>query len=116
MGGHIPHGTITFDKKPVDNTNSFDETTGHFKAPIDGTYVFFVNTNADTIAGICVYVNDVIEKYFYDGEDFSGDLRQLNFFFEVVLHKEDQTWLFNDIENTIHVDYYHSITFLGYLM
>ena len=116
-GNYIPTGTITFDQKPFDNTNSFDETTGHFEAPIEGTYVFFVNAHVQkgTYSSIRVYVNGVYVKNFFDDED-AGKRRQLNLFFEVFLKKSDILYLHSDSFESIYIDTYHSVTFLGYLM
>ena len=127
VGVYIPAGTITFDDKPVDNTNSFDETKGSFEAPIEGTYVFFVNayvgitSDIHPTSGIRVNVNDyengkwkkVME--FPDDED-AGKRRQLTFFFEVFLKKQDKLSVGNDFSETIYLSRLHSITFLGYLM
>ena len=116
-GNYIPTGTITFDEKAADITNSFDETKGHFEAPIEGTYVFFVNAHVykGTYSAISVNVNGVYVKYFDDGED-AGNARQINFFFEVFLKKSDILYLYNYYAETIRVDTSRSVTFLGYLM
>ena len=116
-GSYIPRGAITFDQKQVDITNSLDETTGHFEAPIEGTYVFFVNAwvNQGRNSRITVYVNGVKVKDFYDSED-AGLHREMSFFFEVFLKKSDILYLNNPYTETLYIDTYNSITFLGYLM
>ena len=116
-GNYIPTGTITFDKKPIDNTNSFDETKGSFEAPIEGTYVFFVNAHVGKgmASAIGVYVNGAHVKDFYDSED-AGNAREMNFFLKVVLKKSDILYLNNYYAETIFVDSIRPLTFLGYLM
>ena len=116
-GNYIPTGTITFDQKPIDNTNSFDETTGIFETPVEGTYIFFVNAWAQkgTDSDIRVHVNGDVVLHFYDGEDI-GYQRQFNFFFEVILKKSDQLYLYNRNAATIYASNVHPLTFLGYLM
>ena len=101
----------------MDNTNSFDETKGHFEAPIEGTYVFFVNAyvGGGIISGIRVYVNGAEVKYFDDREG-AGNAREMNFFFEVKLKKSDILYLDNVYADTIYVRNDLPITFLGYLM
>ena len=117
VGVYIPAGTITFDDKPVDNTNSFDETKGSFEAPIEGTYVFFVNAHVGQgmASAIGVYVNGAHVKDFYDSED-AGNAREMNFFLKVVLKKSDILYLNNYYAETIFVDSIRPLTFLGYLM
>ena len=117
VGVYIPAGTITFDDKPVDNANSFDETKGSFEAPMEGTYVFFVNAHVGQgmASAIGVYVNGAHVKDFYDSED-AGNAREMSFFFEVKLKKSDILYLHNDNAETILVNPLHSVTFLGYLM
>ena len=113
----IPKGTITFDQKPIDNTNSFDAATGHFKAPVQGSYVFFVNAwvRQNTQSEIVVYVNGDSVKYFGDYNTV-GDYRQLNFFLAYELQKDDEVWLKNNYADSIYASIYHPTTFLGYLM
>ena len=118
----IPTGTITFDEKRIDNTNSFNETTGIFTAPTEGTYVFFVNAFVNTYSpepnsesGINVYMNGHAIKYFFDDED-AGNRRQLNFFFQYHMYKNNQLWMKNLHGDNIFVGYLNPLTLLGFLM
>ena len=64
---------------------------------------------------IAAAVNGDVVLHFYDGEDI-GYQRQFNFFFEVILKKSDQLYLYNRNAATIYASNVHPLTFLGYLM
>ena len=79
--------------------------------------MFFVNAFIyNSLASkILVKVNGNKIMGFNDKEDV-GNPRQQTFFFTYELKKDDELWLENYYENTVHVKYDTPLTFLGYLM
>jgi len=65
--GHIPSDVITFDEKIVDLSNSFDLTTGKFRVPVAGNYVFQFDSyaGAHQYSRVDAYVNgDKVYEFF----------------------------------------------------
>ena len=108
----MPTGTIRdFNQKLFDNTNSFDQSTGHFKAPVKGIYVFFVTAmvGKGTTSAIYLETSSFMEKWFNDKDD-NGNERQVTISISFALEKDEQVWLYNKYADTIYSSYCNEFT------
>ena len=113
-GGFIPSGTIKFDKEEMDVSNQFDKDTGVFEASEPGLYVFFFNADIkSSSAYFTVYLNGDVARHFNHYDD-AGNQRILSGFWSMKLDANDEIYLSNSISNSIYIDSYHEMYFMGY--
>jgi len=115
--GHIPSDVITFDDKIVDISNSFDLTTGKFRVPVAGNYVFQFDSyaSAHQYSRVDAYVNgDKVYEFCGSIGDSTHIYFHHDFMFSLKLEEGDELWLINGFPNTLTNDDIHPMTFLGY--